>query len=200
MRDLRARTRSSPARPRSRSPTWPVWSMAWTTSISLVDLLDDLLQRLGVAAAGDGHARELAVGDVGADDQALDVVAAPREHQRDAHQHAGLVAHQHRDGVQRRASAHRATCGRVPLSMLPLPDMTRCSLSGLAIFCFGRSMIMSRSARAGRDHREDVVLLDHLGLDEAGAVVVVHRRLQHAVDLGGALDAPALDAVGARPA
>ncbi len=51
---------------------------------------------------------------------------------------------------------------------------------------------------AGGDHREDVVFLHHLGVDHAGPVVVVHRRLEHAVDVAASADAQALDAVGRR--
>src|SRR6185503_7165377 len=65
-------------------------------------LTDDLLQRLGIAAAGDGDARESPVCDVRADDQALDVVAAARENQRHPHQNTGLVADQDRDRVHGR--------------------------------------------------------------------------------------------------
>src|SRR5580765_2260035 len=66
----------------------------------LRELLDDLLERLGIAAARDRHARELRVDRVGADDEALDVVTAPREHERDADEDARLVAHEDRDRVQ----------------------------------------------------------------------------------------------------
>ena len=146
--------------------------------------------------AGDRHAREVAVGDVGADHQALDVVAAAREHQRDAHQHAGLVAHEDaRWCGRRRRRLGRAS--RQAVARQSLLDMTQVLPVGLLELVLGRSMIMSAQRRAGRDHREDVVLLHHLGLDHARA-----RRcspcaaLQHAVDVGRRADAQALDAVG----
>src|SRR3990172_8664713 len=51
---------------------------------------------------------------------------------------------------------------------------------------------------AGRDHREDVVLLHHLGHHHAGAVVVLVRLAQDAVHVGGPADAQRLRAVGLR--
>src|SRR4051812_7237814 len=50
----------------------------------------------------------------------------------------------------------------------------------------------------GRDHREDVVFLDHFGFHHAGAIVVFDGLLEHAVDVGGALDAQTLYAVRLR--
>src|SRR3954470_17831278 len=49
---------------------------------------------------------------------------------------------------------------------------------------------------AGGDHREDVVLLHHLGVDDAGPVAVGHRGLQHAIHVGRAANAKPLDPVG----
>src|ERR1700744_5298674 len=52
--------------------------------------------------------------------------------------------------------------------------------------------------RARGDHGEHVVLLDDLGLDEHGAVVVRVRGLEDAIDLRRTADAERLDAVRAR--
>ena len=60
----------------------------------------------------------------------------------------------------------------------------------------GGSMIMSERAAPAGNHGEDVVFLDHLGVDDAGAVVVFHGRLEHAVHVGRAAQMEALDAVG----
>src|SRR5262245_26258212 len=49
---------------------------------------------------------------------------------------------------------------------------------------------------AGRDHREDVVLLHDLGHHHAGSLVVLVRLAQDAVDVGGAADAQRPGAVG----
>ena len=57
----------------------------------LAELLEDLIDVLGRAAAHDRHAREALRG-ARADRETLDVVAAAREHQRDAHEHARAVA------------------------------------------------------------------------------------------------------------
>src|SRR5262249_44633955 len=81
------------------------------------------------------HARE-AVLDARRDDQALDVDAAAREHERHAHEHAGLVVHEHRDRVSAdRVGGRQGACARH--QVLPV---------GLASLCLGGSMIMSRTA------------------------------------------------------
>jgi hypothetical protein len=49
---------------------------------------------------------------------------------------------------------------------------------------------------SGGDHGEDVFVFDALGLDDAGAVVVVEGLLEDAGDIGRAADVEAFDAVG----
>src|SRR5690606_32107372 len=74
----------------------------------LVELLGDLLQRQVGDVHHDRHPGDLRVlGD--ADRERLDVEAAPGEQRRDPGQDAGLVLHEHRQGVQ----AHR---GQSPFS------------------------------------------------------------------------------------
>ena len=64
----------------------------------LVHLLLDLLERVLLAVDAQHDPRDvLALGRP--DGEALDVVAAPREHARDAHQRTRLVLDEHRDGV-----------------------------------------------------------------------------------------------------
>ena len=115
----RACTGSSPARPRSRTPPgrcgrWRARRRSASSTCLMIcsSVSGSPLQVIVMR-------EKLAVGDVGADDQALDVVAAAREHQRDAHEHAGLVAHQDRDGVQRAPSVDRAPPWMPLLRLLP---------------------------------------------------------------------------------
>ena len=94
----------------------------------LLELLDDLLEVLRGARAGDRHAREAPLGGR-AHHQALDVEAAPREDQRHAHQHAGLVVHEQRDRVERGPlgrdrGRRRPSCGSPP-QVLPVGFSSR---------------------------------------------------------------------------
>ena len=70
-----------------------VRSVACSTLIELVHLLDDLGARAVIDVDHDGHAGELGVERAG-DGEALDVVAALGEQAGDAHQGAGLVFEQ----------------------------------------------------------------------------------------------------------
>ena len=140
----------------------------------LVHLLLDLLER--VLRAVDPHHDPRHVRALGrADGEALDVVAAPREHARDAHERTRLVLDQHRQGVDH---------GTGTDPTLPILDEVECR-------------------RSGGNHREAVLGRVDAAVDDGGAAArerLGERGLQLVLRLGaqadGAVRLGELDVVG----